>query len=154
MHAFFSVSNRIWKTNASAKLGPIDTRERQSMEYRRKLREKWGNEKGVREIERYASFSPLPDLLGLLNHKPPQTSNPDLFAFHHAQYQPPPPTLYPFFLFFHLFHRLSQATTSPVKHQERRRTQKDHVGRPEDERRQSEATYEGGAYEAYGGEEE
>jgi WD repeat and SOF domain-containing protein 1 len=43
---------RIWKTNASAKLGPIDTRERQSMEYRRKLREKWGNEKGVREIER------------------------------------------------------------------------------------------------------
>jgi hypothetical protein len=50
--------SRIWKTNASAKLGPIDTRERQSMEYRRKLREKWGNEKGVREIERYV-FSPF-----------------------------------------------------------------------------------------------
>ena len=47
--------HRIWKTNASAKLGPIDTRERQSMEYRRKLREKWGNEKGVREIERYVT---------------------------------------------------------------------------------------------------
>lgn len=47
---------RIWKTNASAKLGPIDTRERQSMEYRRKLREKWGNEKGVREIERYVVY--------------------------------------------------------------------------------------------------
>jgi hypothetical protein len=50
---------RIWKTNASAKLGPIDTRERQSMEYRRKLREKWGNEKGVREIERYVLNFPL-----------------------------------------------------------------------------------------------
>ena len=47
---------RIWKTNASTKLGPIDTRERQSMEYRRKLREKWGNEKGVREIERYVVY--------------------------------------------------------------------------------------------------
>jgi len=43
---------RIWKTNASAKLGPIDTRERASIEYRKKLREKWGGEKGVRSIER------------------------------------------------------------------------------------------------------
>lgn len=42
---------RIWKTNASAKLGPIDTRERAAMEYRKKLREKWGGEKGMRKIE-------------------------------------------------------------------------------------------------------
>ncbi len=43
---------RIWKTNASAKLGPIDSRERATMEYRRKLREKWAGEKGVRSIEK------------------------------------------------------------------------------------------------------
>lgn len=46
---------RIWKTDASAKLGPIDTRERAAMEYRRKLREKWGGEKGVRRIEQCVS---------------------------------------------------------------------------------------------------
>jgi hypothetical protein len=47
---------RIWKNNASAKLGPMDTRERQQMEYRKKLREKWSGEASVRKIERYVSL--------------------------------------------------------------------------------------------------
>ena len=46
---------RIWKNNASAKLGPMDTRERQQMEYRKKLREKWAGESSVRKIERYVT---------------------------------------------------------------------------------------------------
>ena len=47
---------RIWKNNASAKLGPMDTRERQQMEYRKKLREKWAGESSVRKIERYVTW--------------------------------------------------------------------------------------------------
>jgi hypothetical protein len=51
---------RIWKANASAKLGPVDTRERASIEYRKKLREKWGGEKGVSSIEKWVlSLLPL-----------------------------------------------------------------------------------------------
>jgi hypothetical protein len=46
---------RIWKSNASAKLGPMDTRERQQMEYRKKLREKWSGEATVRKIDRYVT---------------------------------------------------------------------------------------------------
>lgn len=58
---------RIWKTNASTKLGPIDTRERQAIEYRRKLREKWGNEKGVKEVERYIKSHIPPAPLAYIN---------------------------------------------------------------------------------------
>lgn len=87
---------------------------------------------------------PKPEL-HVADHKP-QNLTYSLFITPHI-------TLCPTFFSF-LFYQLSQATTSPVEHQERRRTQKDHVGRPEDQGRQSEATYEGGAYEAYGGEEE
>lgn len=41
---------RIWKSNASQKLGPISTKERQAMEYRQKLVEQWSTEKHVRNI--------------------------------------------------------------------------------------------------------
>jgi WD repeat and SOF domain-containing protein 1 len=41
---------RIWKTNASQKLGPISTKERAAMEYRQKLVEQWSSEKHVRQI--------------------------------------------------------------------------------------------------------
>lgn len=41
---------RIWKTNASQKLGPVSTKERAAMEYRQKLVEQWSSEKHVRQI--------------------------------------------------------------------------------------------------------
>lgn len=99
------------------------------MEYRRKLREKWGNEKGVREIERYVL-----DALRLMVLTEQHVSR--LLLTH------PHPIA------------LCQATTSTVEHQERCRAQEDHVGCPEDQGRQSETTYSGGAHQAYGREEE
>jgi hypothetical protein len=98
--------------------------------------------------------STLPDLLGLSSN--PDTLDHELqITKHKSQNLTCSSSSFPTLdSFFSLLYRRWQATTSPVKHQERRRTQKDHVGRPEDERRQSEATYEGGAYEAFGGEEE
>lgn len=43
----------VWKNNASQKLGPIDTKERQKMEYRQKLKAKWAAEKNVRAVAQY-----------------------------------------------------------------------------------------------------
>jgi len=40
----------IWKSNASKKIGPISTKERQSIEYRQKLVEKWSTSKDVRSV--------------------------------------------------------------------------------------------------------
>ena len=40
----------IWKSNASKKIGPISTKERQSIEYRQKLVEKWSTAKEVRSV--------------------------------------------------------------------------------------------------------
>lgn len=42
---------RIWKSDASKKLGPVSTKERQAIEYRQKLVERYGREKGVREVK-------------------------------------------------------------------------------------------------------
>lgn len=41
---------RIWKSNASAKLGPISGTEKASIEYRQKLIEKWGAAGDVRSV--------------------------------------------------------------------------------------------------------
>lgn len=41
---------RIWKSNASKKIGPVSTKERQSLEYRSKLVEKWSTTKDVRSV--------------------------------------------------------------------------------------------------------
>jgi WD repeat and SOF domain-containing protein 1 len=42
---------RIWKSNASKKIGPVSTKERQSIEYRQKLVEKWSSTKEVRAVK-------------------------------------------------------------------------------------------------------
>lgn len=42
---------RIWKSDASKKLGPVSTKERQAIEYRQKLVERYSREKGVREVK-------------------------------------------------------------------------------------------------------
>nr|XP_019051134.1 WD repeat and SOF domain-containing protein 1 [Kwoniella bestiolae CBS 10118]OCF30064.1 WD repeat and SOF domain-containing protein 1 [Kwoniella bestiolae CBS 10118] len=42
---------RIWKSNASKKLGVVSTKERQSIEHRQKLIERYSAEKGVRSIK-------------------------------------------------------------------------------------------------------
>jgi hypothetical protein len=47
----------VWKHNASQKLGPIDTKERQKMEYRQKLKAKWAAEKNVRAVSQYVIWS-------------------------------------------------------------------------------------------------
>lgn len=41
---------RIWKSNASAKLGPVSGKERAAIEYRQKLVEKWGAAGDVRSV--------------------------------------------------------------------------------------------------------
>ena len=43
---------RVWKSRASDKLGQIDGREREKMEYRDTLRERWGGVGEVRQVER------------------------------------------------------------------------------------------------------
>jgi hypothetical protein len=40
----------IWKANASKKIGPVSTKERQSIEYRQKLVDKWSTAKDVRSV--------------------------------------------------------------------------------------------------------
>jgi WD repeat and SOF domain-containing protein 1 len=40
----------IWKSNASKKIGPISGKERQAIEYRQKLVEKWSTSKDVRSV--------------------------------------------------------------------------------------------------------
>jgi WD repeat and SOF domain-containing protein 1 len=54
---------RLWKSQASASLGVIDSRERASREYRAKLAEKWGKTSSVRRIEAYV----CPNLLSSRN---------------------------------------------------------------------------------------
>jgi DNA replication protein DnaC len=44
------LTHSIWKSNASKKIGPISTKERQSIEYRQKLVEKWSTSKDVRSV--------------------------------------------------------------------------------------------------------
>jgi hypothetical protein len=44
------LTRSIWKSNASKKIGPISTKERQSIEYRQKLVEKWSTSKEVRSV--------------------------------------------------------------------------------------------------------
>jgi WD repeat and SOF domain-containing protein 1 len=44
------LTSSIWKSNASKKIGPISTKERQSIEYRQKLVEKWSTSKDVRSV--------------------------------------------------------------------------------------------------------
>jgi WD repeat and SOF domain-containing protein 1 len=46
----FILTHSIWKSNASKKIGPISTKERQSLEYRQKLVEKWSTAKDVRSV--------------------------------------------------------------------------------------------------------
>jgi WD repeat and SOF domain-containing protein 1 len=41
---------RIWKSNSSAKLGPVSGKERSAIEYRQKLIEKWGASGDVRSV--------------------------------------------------------------------------------------------------------
>lgn len=41
---------RIWKSDASKKIGPVSTKERQAMEYRQKLVDKWSTTKDVRSV--------------------------------------------------------------------------------------------------------
>lgn len=41
---------RIWKSSASQKLGPMSTKEKQSIEYRQKLVEQWSTSKEVRKV--------------------------------------------------------------------------------------------------------
>lgn len=42
---------RIWKRNASAKMGPVSTKERQAIEYRQSLVERWSTVKDVRSVK-------------------------------------------------------------------------------------------------------
>ncbi|RSH85221.1 rRNA-processing protein sof1 [Saitozyma podzolica] len=42
---------RIWKSNASAKIAPMSTRERQAIEYRQKLVDKWSSSGDVRAVK-------------------------------------------------------------------------------------------------------
>lgn len=42
---------RIWKSNASAKMGPVSTKERQAIEYRQSLVERWSTVKDVRSVK-------------------------------------------------------------------------------------------------------
>jgi WD repeat and SOF domain-containing protein 1 len=44
-------SFRIWKSNASAKIAPMSTRERQAIEYRQKLVDKWSSSGDVRAVK-------------------------------------------------------------------------------------------------------
>lgn len=113
---------RIWKSEASAKLGPIDTRERQSIEYRKKLREKWGNEKGVRNIERYIVLVKAV-LAAVARHT-------DWFGF--------------------WVHFENQATTSSFQHQKRSCPQKDNARFQKDQAGEPKATYQRGSYETQG----
>lgn len=43
---------RIWKSRASAKVGVVSGRERAALEYRDKLRERWGGVAAIRNIEK------------------------------------------------------------------------------------------------------
>lgn len=47
---------RIWKANASEKLGILDSRERAALEYRSALKEKWKMDQEVGKIMRYVQF--------------------------------------------------------------------------------------------------
>ena len=42
---------RIWKSNASDKIGPVSTKERQAIEYRRSLVDRWSSVKDVRSVK-------------------------------------------------------------------------------------------------------
>ena len=42
---------RIWKSNASEKIGPVSTKERQAIEYRKALIDRWATVKDVRSIK-------------------------------------------------------------------------------------------------------
>ena len=42
---------RIWKSYASTKLGPVSTKERQAIEYRQRLVERWSSVKDVRAVK-------------------------------------------------------------------------------------------------------
>lgn len=55
---------RLWKANASEKLGIIDTRERAALEYRNALKERWKMDKEVGKIVRFVlGFIHLPHKL-------------------------------------------------------------------------------------------
>ncbi|CAD6572531.1 MAG: hypothetical protein TREMPRED_000570 [Tremellales sp. Tagirdzhanova-0007] len=42
---------RIWKSNASTKLGPVSAKERQAIEYRQKLVDRWSSTKDIRAVK-------------------------------------------------------------------------------------------------------
>lgn len=44
------LTGRIWKSEASKKIGPVSTKERQAIEYRQKLINKWSTTKDVRAV--------------------------------------------------------------------------------------------------------
>jgi WD repeat and SOF domain-containing protein 1 len=44
------LTGSIWKSNASKKIGPVSGKERQAIEYRQKLVEKWSTSKDVRSV--------------------------------------------------------------------------------------------------------
>jgi len=50
---------RIWKANASEKLGVVTARERAAIEYRNKLKERWAVDTEVARISRYAFSEPF-----------------------------------------------------------------------------------------------
>ena len=48
---------RVWKANASEKLGVITARERAAIEYRETLKDKWKADQQVGKVQRYVSFT-------------------------------------------------------------------------------------------------
>ena len=50
---------RVWKANASEKLGVITARERAAIEYRETLKDKWKADQQVGKVQRYVSFPVL-----------------------------------------------------------------------------------------------
>lgn len=52
---------RIWKANASDKLGIINARERAAMEYRESLKERWKMDTQINKVSRYGSSCHLGD---------------------------------------------------------------------------------------------
>lgn len=45
------MKGRVWKANASEKLGPLSGKEKQSMEYRQALVQRWGDTGDVRAVK-------------------------------------------------------------------------------------------------------